>query len=173
MALKPDRDYGLDTDISHYFTAGTVVLADADAGHIACMVVDGSGVAMDSNAGSGFTQGQGFGNVNTVAFVATASGAIPVGVSLQSVENHQTQEPERRNMHKNVTHPSMKIALARRGWLVTYNMQGTPAVGGVAYVGPSGLITTTGGVDGDGIAVIGRFETLEDSDGFVRVHLNF
>ncbi len=173
MALKPDRDYGLDTNISHYFVAGTVTIANTDAGRIASLETSTSGVGMDSNAGSGFTQGQGFGNVGTVEFATLASGAVPVGVTLQSVENHQSQEPARRNFNKNVTYPSMKIALARRGWLVTNRINGTPTAGDVAYVGPSGLISTTGGVDGDGIAVIGRFETTEDSDGFARVHLNF
>jgi hypothetical protein len=52
---------------------------------------------------------------------------------------------------------------------VTDAITGTPAAGDVAYMGNSGTVATSGAA---GCAVVGKFETTKDADGFARVYVN-
>jgi len=72
MALRPDRDYNLIDDISHFWTDAA---ADAENGGVASMKTAGSGVSLDDAA-------------NVVEYKADPSGAKPMGVLLQNIKHY-------------------------------------------------------------------------------------
>lgn len=155
MALKPDRGHFEDTDIFNYWiNDGTQ--DTAEKGGIASYVSSGSGVALDASG-------------NVVSYAPTASGAVPKGVLLQDVNPPLSATRDYKNLQSLEVRPGEKVTLVRKGWLVTDQITGTPAVGGTAYVGNSGLISTT---QASGAVAIGRFETTVDADGFARVYLD-
>lgn len=155
MALKPDRDFFEDTDIMNYWiNDGTQ--DTKEKGGVASVVSSGSGVAMDASG-------------NVVSYVADPSGVAPKGVLLHDVNPPLSATRDFRNYDKVEARPGDKVALVRKGWLVTDFITGTPAVGGVAYLGASGLISTTQATDAP---TIGRFETTVDADGFARVYID-
>ena len=155
MALKPDRDYAEVTDITQFWSE--VSAQDTqEKGGIACVETQGSGVAMDDVT-------------NVVQYAASASGAVPKGVLLQDVNPPLSSTRDYKNFHNMEVRPGEKVTLLRKGWLVTDMIEGTPAVGGGAYVGSSGLISATSGTAS---ARIGRFETTVDADGFAKIYID-
>lgn len=155
MALRPDRDYAEVTDISQYWSTAAAQ-ATQEEGGVACVVTQGSGVALDDTE-------------NVVGYVASASGAVPKGILLHPVNPAMSATRDFKNYANMEIRPGEKAALLRKGWLVTDMLSGTPDTGGVAYVGPSGLIKTT---QDAGAAVIGRFETTVDADGFAKIYID-
>jgi hypothetical protein len=153
MALRPDRDYAEVTDISQYWSTAAAQ-ATQEEGGIACVETQGSGVALDDIT-------------NVVRYSASASGAVPKGILLHPVNPAMSETRDFKNYANMEVRPGEKVALLRKGWFVTDKLIGTPAVGGTAYVGPSGFIKTT---QDSGAAVIGRFETKVDADGFAKVY---
>jgi hypothetical protein len=155
MALKPDRDFFEDTDIMNYWiNDGTQ--DTKEKGGVASVVSSGSGVAMDASG-------------NVVSYVVDPSGAVPKGVLLHDVNPPLSATRDFRNYDKVEARPGDKVSLVRKGWLVTDFITGTPAVGGAAYLGASGLISTT---QASGTVQVGRFETTVDADGFARVYID-
>lgn len=155
MALKPDRDFAEVTDIMNYWiNDGTQ--DTKEKGGVASSVSQGSGVSMDASG-------------NVVSYVADPSGAVPKGVLLQSVNPPLSATRDFKNFANLEVRPGEKVTLVRKGWLVTDQITGTPAVGGAAYVGASGLISTT---QASGAVQVGRFETTVDADNFARVYLD-
>jgi hypothetical protein len=155
MALKPDRDYAEVTDISQFWSEVTAQNTQ-EKGGIACVETQGSGVALDDIT-------------NVVRYSASASGAIPKGVLLQDVNPPLSATRDYKNFQNLEVRPGEKVTLLRKGWLVTNMISGTPAVGGGAYVGSSGLISATSGT---AAAHIGRFETTLDADGYAKVYID-
>lgn len=153
MALRPDRDYAEVTDISQYWSTAAEQ-ATKEEGGVACVETQGSGVALDDLA-------------NVVRYSASASGAVPKGILLHPVNPAMSATRDFKNYANMEIRPGEKAVLLRKGWFVTDMIIGTPATGGVAYVGPSGFIKTT---QDSGAAVVGRFETTVDADGFAKVY---
>lgn len=155
MALKPDRDFFEDTDIMNYWIDNGTQ-DTKEKGGVASFVSSGSGVAMDSTG-------------NVVSYVVDPSGAVPKGVLLSDVNPPLSATRDFRNYDKVEVRPGDKVPLVRKGWLVTDFITGTPVVGSGAYLGVSGLISTT---QATGAVQIGRFETTVDADGFARVYID-
>ncbi len=155
MALKPDRDHFEDTDIMNFWlNDGTQ--NTKEKGGVASFVQSGSGVAMDASG-------------NVVSYVADPSGAVPKGVLLQDVNPPLSATRDFLNFDSGEVRPGDKVTLVRKGWLVTDQIVGTPAVGSAAFLGSSGLVDVT---QATGAPQIGRFETTLDADGFARVYID-
>ena len=156
MALRPDREYNETTDIS-YFWSTAAGQATQEKGGVACLAgTGGSGVALDDLS-------------NVALYKTVGSGGVPIGVLLQDVNPAMSATRDFVNYYNSEVRPGDKVTLLRKGWCVTDMLSGTPAVGGIAYVGPSGLIATT---SVDGAPACGRFESLVDADGFAKIYID-
>lgn len=153
MALKPDRDYNESSDISQRWSSAGDQAPKAKGG-IACVETQGSGVALGST-------------VNVVRYAVDPSGAIPKGILLQDVV--ATPSNGIKNFQSLEVWPGEAVTLVTKGWVVTNMITGSaPAVGDVAYVAASGLISKT---QATGAKAIGRFETTLDADGYAKVSI--
>jgi len=151
MALKPDRNHAEVTDIrQHWLSSQT----SAEKGGCASLSTAGSGVALDNAA-------------NLVSYAASASGAVPMGILLQTVSPVLSATRDFINKSNLEVRPGDKVTLVRQGSLVTDMIIGTPAVGGGAYLAASGNIgvTSESGIN----PLVGRWETTVDADGFARL----
>jgi hypothetical protein len=151
MALKPDRIEAY-TDISFFMNTvgerGGVVVHSTG--------VVGSGVSMDDpNA--------------VVEYAAAQSGRAPAGVLLNDVVNIDLTR-QHINWHKDEVQVGSKVTLLRQGQVTTDQVDsGLTILGGTpAYLGPSGLLTTS---STDSVQV-GRFLSDYDADGYVKVDIN-
>ena len=130
MALKPDRNLAEETDIrQHWLSSQTA----AEKGGCASLSTAGSGVALDSAE-------------NLVSYAASASGAVPMGILLQTVSPVLSATRDFINKSNLEVRPGDKVTLVRKGSLVTDMIIGTPAVGDIAYLAASGNIGTASGV---------------------------
>jgi len=150
MALKPDR-IELLTDVS--FFMNTV----AERGGVASVVTATSGVGVsmdDANA--------------VVAYVAVASGSKPVGVLLNDVVDYDLTR-QHINWYRDEVQKGGKVTLLRNGQVTTNQIAAgdTPAAGDSAYVGASGLVTTS-----NAGAKVGQFLSSKDADGYAKVSVN-
>jgi hypothetical protein len=148
MALKPDRIEHL-TDISFFMNT------TEERGGVASFSTSGVGVSMDDADA-------------VVAYAAVASGAVPAGVLLNDVVNYDLTR-QHINWHKDEMQVGGKVTLLRVGQVTTNLVDGSPEAGSAAYVGASGLISTTGGA---GVAQIGTFLSGKDADGYAKVAVN-
>lgn len=149
MALKPDRNQ-LDWDISRYMNEA------AEAGGVAAVSTNGSGVAMD-------------GSRNVVTYAAVPSGRIVAGILLGDIEAYPAKL--QRNFYKDSNIVGSKVSLLTKGWVVTNRIYPgvTPAAGDIAYLGHSGLISNGQQTQAP---VVGRFETSKDENGYAKVSIN-
>jgi hypothetical protein len=157
MALKADR-YELQHDISFYW-GGSV----ADRGGIAVHgATAGSGAAMD--------QGE---NIATYQAVGTSNSGIPLGVLLQDVVNKDLTRTHI-NIYKNEVQVGGKVAILRKGYVVTNMIDNVSVTAGqAAYVSPTTAgnftnVATSGGA----IHKVGRFLTSKDADGYAKIEVN-
>lgn len=158
MALKGDREYNEVTDITNFWT--TVA---AEKGGCASIVTQGSGAALGTNIVD---------EANVVGYATTASGSVAKGILLQTVTASMGTR-DFVNFENQEIRPGDKCTLVKKGFVVTDMITGTPTAGGVAYLGASGLISTTSGsFGGAATAVVGRFETTVDANGFARVSID-
>ncbi len=148
MALKPDRIEN-QTDISFFMNT------TAERGGVASVVTGGVGASMDDADA-------------VVAYAAVASGAKPVGVLLNDVVNLDLTR-QHINWYKDEVQVGGKVTLLRVGQ-VTTNMvdSSTPKAGDDAYVGVSGLLSTTS----TNSVKVGQFLSGKDSDGYAKVSVN-
>jgi hypothetical protein len=149
MALKPDR-IEHKTDISFFMNT------TAERGGVVSAVTSGSGVSMDdANA--------------VVAYVATVSGAKPLGVLLNDVVNLDLTR-QHINWHRDEVQLGGKVTLLRQGQVTTNMLVSgiTPSAGTDAYVGANGLI----GTSSTNSVKIGQFLGAKDSDGYAKVSVN-
>ena len=147
MALKPDRIEHL-TDISFFMNT------TEERGGVACFASVGVGASMDDADA-------------VVEYAPAVSGSVPAGVLLNDVVDLDLTR-QHINWHKDEVQVGGKVTLLRVGQVVTDQIQGNPAVGNAAYVGPSGLISTTS----TNAAKIGTFLSAKDSDGYAKVSIN-
>ena len=154
MALKADR-HELATDISFFMDEV------ASRGGIACISTGGSGAALDQ-AGA------------KVSYVADASGAVPAGLLLNDMVNLDLTR-QHINWHKDEVQKGGKVTLLTQGNVVTNMIYpgDTPTAGGLAYVAHSGYIAAANKDNTLGVgAVVGRFISTKDEDGYVKVAVN-
>ena len=148
MALKPDR-IEESTDIS--FFMNTV----GDRGGIVVHTSGAGGSGMDDS-------------YSIVAYpTTTQSGTFPAGVLLNDVVSLDLTR-QHINWHKDEVQVGGKVAILRRGTVVTNRVTGAPYQGQAAYYGVSGILTTTS----TNSVKVGSFLSSVDTDGYVRVGIN-
>ena len=154
MALKADRNE-LDVDISYFYNAGT-----AERGGVVSIASVGSGAAMDQ-AGA------------KVAYTAAANDVIPVGVLLNDVVNLDLTR-QHINWHKDEVQKGGKVAILKKGYVVTNMITGTPTAGVLAYLddATAGNLTIKANVDSTEYIHVGRFMSTKDEDGYAKVEIN-
>lgn len=146
MALKPDRIEHL-TDISFFMNT------TAERGGVVSFVSGGVGAAMD--------------DADAIVEYAVANTGAPAGVLLNDVVNLDLTR-QHINWHRDEVQVGGKVTLLRVGQVTTDLVDGTPIAGDAAYVGPSGLISTSS----SGATQIGTFLSSVDSDGYAKVSVN-
>ena len=156
MALKSDRVEAY-TDISFFCNDSS-----AQRGVIAVHSTGGSGVAMDDSLAV----------VTTV--VAAPSGTKPAGLLLNDVVSLDLTR-QHINWHRDEVQTGSKVTLLRQGQVTTNMVVSgvTPTVGQDAYYGVNGQLTnvSTVGATSSGVKV-GRFLSVKDADGYVKVDIN-
>jgi len=154
MALKADRNE-LDVDISYFYNAGT-----AERGGVVALASAGSGAAMDQ-AGA------------KVAYTAAANDVIPVGVLLNDVVNLDLTR-QHINWHKDEVQKGGKVAVLKKGYVVTNMITGTPTAGALAYLddATAGNLTIKANVDSTEYIHVGRWMSTKDEDGYAKVEIN-
>jgi hypothetical protein len=156
MALKADR-YEESTDISFFYVAGT-----GTRGGVVCLdLLSASGAAMD--------QGD-----NTVAYKVAGDTSVPVGLLLNDVVDKDLTRTHI-NWFKDEIQKGGKVTVLTRGWVVTNNVDGTPAPGDVAYASDTvagNLKNSTGNAARSGNLAVGRFMSAKDADGYAKVYVN-
>lgn len=158
MALKPDRGYHEETDITNFWT--TVA---AEKGGCASIVTQGSGAAMGINLVD---------EANVVGYVANPSGAIAKGILVQTVAAAMSATRDFPNYENGEIRPSDKCTLIKKGFVVTDMISAgiTPTAGAAAYLAASGYVSTAN--YGSASPQVGRFETTKDANGFARVSID-
>lgn len=156
MALKADR-YEESTDISFFYNAGTATRG----GVVVLDAANASGAAMDQG-------------VNLVKYAQASSTSVPVGILLNDVVNKDLTRTHL-NANKDEVQKGGKVTVMTRGWVVTSNIDGTPAPGQLAFAssGTAGNICNgTYYAAGSGELAIGRFMSNKDADGYAKVYVN-
>ena len=150
MALKPDRIES-QTDISFFMNA------IADRGGVVSVLTGGSGVAMDD------------GNA-VVAYAATASGSLPVGLLLNDVRNYDLTK-QHINWHKDEVQVGSKVTILRQGQVTTDVIASgnTPSAGQAAYLADGGELSSD---QCAGCPQVGQWLSGKDADGFAKVSIN-
>lgn len=153
MALKPDRrilDDALDFFMNH----------TAERGGVVCMVTAGSGAALDQAQAA-------------VGYAATSSGKTPMGYLLCDVVDVDLSRYEL-NGRKNEVQKGGKVNFATVGVVNTNMLKSgiTYAAGDKAYLDTDGRVTNvnTGAIASP---LIGKFESIKDSDGYAKISFNF
>ena len=149
MALKPERYFVAD-DISFFMDEV------AERGGIVCLSTSGSGAAMDQGVALG-------------TYAASQSGKTVLGFLMQDMVNKDLTQTHI-NYHKDEVPKGGKVQMWTAGTIVTNMIYPglTPAAGGVAYAGPSGLIQTTN-VNTAATPIVGKFLSIKDADGYAKV----
>ena len=166
MALKADRHEAV-TDISFFMNE------TAERGVVVVHSTAGSGSAMDdSNA--------------LVTIPTTASGTYPAGLLLNDMVNIDLTR-QHLNQHQDEVQKGGKVTLLKEGWVVTNKLEvnSKPTVGAPAYFASSGLLSTTNPAAYDATtiagasnplgnenALVGRFLSTEDADGYAKVYID-
>lgn len=153
MSLKGDR-YEFKTDISYFMNDV------ATRGGVASLVSVGSGAAMDQAAA-------------LVTYAANSSGVRPVGVLMNDVVNYDLTR-QHINYHRDETQVGGKVRLLQKGYVVTNNIIGTPAVNDNAVLTSSGNImpATYGSTANLSLRpYVGWFGSAKDEDGYAKFNV--
>jgi hypothetical protein len=153
MALKGDR-HVIEDDIS--MTCETA----ASRGVGLVLKTSGSGVALGDRR-------------NKAELIANPSGKVFVGILMNDVVDVDTTRYHL-NFHKDEMKKGEPCTLMRKGWVITDKVTGTPTVGATAYLTTNGVFTPTVSSDGGTAATpkAGRFESIKDEDGYVKISVN-
>ena len=106
---------------------------------------------------------------NNAAVIPTSTGFTPVGILASNVVNKDLVK-HHLNKHKpSEQQIGSKVQIFRKGWFITDQVATgvTIAVGEDAYFGSGGKLTNNAGS-----VKVGVFESVEDSNGFVRVRID-
>lgn len=152
MALKPERYFVAD-DISFFMDE------EATRGGFVVISTGGSGAAMDQG-------------VALATYSSSPSGKTVLGCLMQDVVNKNLSQTHL-NFHKDEVNKGSKVQIWTAGTVVTDKVYPglTPAAGGVAYLGPSGLVQTTA-VNSANNPTVGTFLSSKDADGYVKIRFN-
>jgi len=153
MALKADRNE-LDVDISFFMNE------TAEKGQIVSVSTAGSGAAMDQSLALVSIQG------------ATGS-VIPVGVLLNDVVDIDLTR-QHINWHKDEVQKGGKVAILKKGYVVTDQIVGTPTAGALAFMDDddTGKFAVAASIDDGEYTAVGRFMSTKDEDGYCKVEVN-
>ena len=153
MALKADRNE-LDVDISYFMNE------TSERGIIVALSTVGSGAAMDQAGALVSIQG------------ATGS-VIPVGVLLNDVVNLDLTR-QHINWHKDEVQKGGKVAILKKGYVVTDQIEGTPTAGALAFMddADTGKFAVAASIDDGEYTAVGRFMSTKDEDGYAKVEVN-
>lgn len=169
MALKADR-HEIVTDISFFMNE------TAERGIVVAYSTAGSGAAMDDSSA-------------LVTIPTTASGALVAGLLLNDVVNLDLTR-QHLNQHQDEVQQGGKVTLLKQGWVVTNKVDTSdvgsgPTVGQPAYVASSGFLSATNPAAydastiagasnplGNEDALVGRFLSTQDADGYAKVYIN-
>ena len=153
MALKADRNE-LDVDISFFMNE------TAEKGQIVSVSTAGSGAAMDQSLALVSIQG------------ATGS-VIPVGVFLNDVVDIDLTR-QHINWHKDEVQKGGKVAILKKGYVVTDQIVGTPTAGALAFMDDddTGKFAVAASIDDGEYTAVGRFMSTKDEDGYCKVEVN-
>lgn len=148
MALKPDRNE-VYTDISFFMNT------TAERGGVVTHQTGGVGPAMD--------------DANAVVAAPAAVGENPAGLLLNDVVDLDLTR-QHMNWFKDEVQKGSKVTLLRQGFVVTNKLDGAavPAAGAPAYFTVGGNLTQVN----TGSAVVGRFLSGKDTDGYAKVDIN-
>ena len=153
MALKADRNE-LDVDISFFMNE------TAEKGQIVAVSTAGSGAAMDQ--------------AGALATVAAATGSvIPIGVLLNDVVDIDLTR-QHINWHKDEVQKGGKVAILKKGYVVTDQIEGTPTAGALAFMddADTGKFAVAASIDDGEYTAVGRFMSIKDEDGYAKVEVN-
>lgn len=149
MALKSDRVEAL-TDLSFFMNE------TGERGVILTHLAAGSGASMDDSTAT--------------VQVATGTAGYPAGLLLNDVVNIDLTR-QHINFAKDEVQKGGKVLLLRRGTVVTNKVEDSPTteiVAGIpAYFMVNGELTPD-----SGSAQIGRFLSVKDADGYVKVEID-
>ena len=151
MALRPDRDEHL-TDLSFFMNE------TAERGILVAASTQGSGAAMDDSTAA--------------VKVPTAVADKPVGVLLNDVVNLDLTR-QHLNFAKDEVQQGSKVLVLRVGTVTTGQISGAITMGDVAHFTNLGNLCSATAIDsGPASAVIGRWLSKKDADGFAKVAIN-
>jgi len=153
MALKADRNE-LDVDISFFMNE------TAERGKIVSFNTAGSGAAMDQ--------------AGALVQIAGANGSvIPVGVLLNDVVDLDLTR-QHINWHKDEVQKGGKVAILKKGYVVTDQIEGTPTAGALAFMddADTGKFAVEASIDDTEYTAVGRFMSTKDEDGYCKVEVN-
>jgi hypothetical protein len=154
MSLKGDR-YEFKTDISYFMTDV------ATRGGIVSLVTVGSGAAMDQAAA-------------LVTYAASSTGVRPVGVLMGDVVNYDLTR-QHINFQRDEIQVGGKVRILQKGYVVTNNIIGTPAVNDNAVVTSSGNVMpqalTAAGTNLSLRPLVGWFGSVKDEDGYAKLNV--
>lgn len=150
MGLKADRRE-VDSVIDYFMNQ------TADRGGLACISTSASGAAMDNS-------------VQLAHYPTNPSGQKPLGILMSDVKNLDLTRQDI-NGYREEVQAGGKVTIWTKGTVVTdYIASGVTVAGGdVAYVGAEGRFTN---VSTGYNAIVGRFDTAKDEEGFAKVTVN-
>lgn len=148
MALKPDR-VELYTDVSFF------MVTTAERGGVVAHTTSGTGPAMDDAA--------------AVVAAPAAAADKPAGLLMNDVVDIDLTR-QHMNWYKDEVQKGNKVCLLRRGFVVTNMLTAgsAPSAGAPAYFDVGGLLTEVN----TGSAVVGRFLSGKDVDGYAKVDID-
>ena len=148
MALRPDRNEVV-TDISFFMNE------TAERGLIVTAATQGSGAAMDDSTAA----------VN----ISNAYADKPVGLLLNDVVNLDLTR-QHINFAKDEVQQGGKVAVLRIGTVVTDQISGAITMGEAAHFTDVGTLCSS--TASSTSAVVGRWLSKKDADGFAKVAIN-
>ena len=154
MALKADRNE-LDVDISFFMNE------TAEKGQIVSYSTAGSGAAMDQS------------QALVAKTDAHATTTFPVGILLNDVADIDLTR-QHINWHKDEVQKGGKVAILKKGYVVTDQIEGTPTAGALAFMddADTGKFAVAASIDDGEYTAVGRFMSIKDEDGYAKVEVN-
>ncbi len=162
MSLKGDR-YEQYTDISYFMNEV------ATRGGIVSLSTVGSGAALDQSAA-------------LVTYAAGSTGSKPAGMLMGDMVNYDLTR-QHINFQRDEVQMGGKVRLLKKGWAVTNNIVGTPAVGDDAVLTSSGSVLPVNVVNAAASNYsaspnyalrpkVGYFGSAKDEDGYAKLYVD-
>lgn len=152
MALKSDRTH-ISSRVDFFMNE------TAERGGVVVFSTAGSGAAMDQGA-------------QLCTYAASQSGKTPIGLLMSDMVNLDLTR-QKLNPYKEEVQQGGKVTIWDKGEVVTNRLVPgiTVSAGDGAYLGPSGLLTSTN-TGHKASPRVGTFMSTKDSDGYAKVSVN-